>query len=61
MQPGDPVKAARALLQIAATDDPLLRLLLGSDAVKIVEKADRAKTESDQRWRSLSLSTDFDA
>jgi NAD(P)-dependent dehydrogenase (short-subunit alcohol dehydrogenase family) len=61
MQPGDPVKAARVLLQIAATDDPPLRLLLGSDAVEIVEKADRAKMESDQRWRSLSLSTDFDA
>jgi NAD(P)-dependent dehydrogenase (short-subunit alcohol dehydrogenase family) len=61
VQPGDPVKAARVLLQIAATDDPPLRLLLGSDAVESVEKADRAKTESDQKWRSLSLSTDFDA
>jgi NAD(P)-dependent dehydrogenase (short-subunit alcohol dehydrogenase family) len=60
MQPGDPVKAARAILQIAATDDPPLRLLLGSDAVEGVEKADRAKTESDRTWRSLSLSTDFD-
>jgi NAD(P)-dependent dehydrogenase (short-subunit alcohol dehydrogenase family) len=59
-QPGDPVKAARVILQIAATDDPPLRLLLGSDAVEGVEKADRAKTESDQQWRSLSLSTDFD-
>jgi NAD(P)-dependent dehydrogenase (short-subunit alcohol dehydrogenase family) len=60
MQPGDPVKAARVILQIAATDDPPLRLLLGSDAVEGVEKADRAKSESDQKWRSLSLSTDFD-
>jgi NAD(P)-dependent dehydrogenase (short-subunit alcohol dehydrogenase family) len=59
-QPGDPVKAARVILRIAATDDPPLRLLLGSDAVEGVEKADRAKTESDQQWRSLSLSTDFD-
>lgn len=59
MQPGDPVKAARVILQIAATDDPPLRLLLGSDAVEGVEKADRAKSESDQKWRSLSLSTDF--
>ncbi|MDB5027656.1 MAG: putative short-chain dehydrogenase/reductase [Candidatus Eremiobacteraeota bacterium] len=60
LQPGDPVKAARVILQIAATDDPPLRLLLGSDAVEGVERADRAKTESDQEWRSLSLSTDFD-
>jgi hypothetical protein len=47
------------ILQIAASDDPPLRLLLGSDAVEGVEKTDRAKTESDQKWRSLSLSTDF--
>ena len=60
MQPGDPVKAARVILQIAATDDPPLRLLLGSDAVEGVEKADRAKTKSDRKWRTLSLSTDFD-
>ena len=60
MHPGDPVKAARVLLQIAATDDPPLRLLFVSDAVEGVEKADRGKTESDQKWRSLSLSTDFD-
>ena len=60
MQPGDPVKAARVIVQIAGTDDPPLRLLLGSDAVEGVERADRAKTESDQKWRSLSLSTDFD-
>ena len=59
-QPGDPVKAARVIVQIAATEDPPLRLLLGSDAVEGVESADRAKTESDQKWRSLSLSTDFD-
>jgi hypothetical protein len=60
MQPGDPVKAARVVVQIAATADPPLRLLLGSDAVEGVERADRTKTESDQKWRSLSVSTDFD-
>ena len=59
-QPGDPVKAARVIVQIAAMDDPPLRLLLGRDAVEGVESADRAKTESDRKWRSLSLSTDFD-
>jgi NAD(P)-dependent dehydrogenase (short-subunit alcohol dehydrogenase family) len=59
-QPGDPARAARAILQIAATDEPPLRLLLGSDAVEGAERADRAKTESDRKWRSLSLSTNFD-
>jgi NAD(P)-dependent dehydrogenase (short-subunit alcohol dehydrogenase family) len=61
IQPGDPVKAARVIMQIAATDDPPLRLLLGSDAVEGAERADRAKMDSDEKWRSLSLSTDFDA
>jgi NAD(P)-dependent dehydrogenase (short-subunit alcohol dehydrogenase family) len=60
LQPGDPIKAARAILQIAATDDPPLRLILGSDAFKAIDEADRAKSESDRKWRGLSVSTDFD-
>lgn len=60
-QPGDPVKAAQVILQVAAMSDPPLRLLLGSDAVAIVEKADAAKAAADKRWRDLSISTDFTA
>ena len=60
-QPGDPAKAAAVILQVAGMEDPPLRLLLGSDAVRTVEQADLARTESDRRWRRLSLSTDFDA
>ncbi|WP_010188575.1 oxidoreductase [Sphingomonas sp. PAMC 26605] len=59
MQPGDPARAAQAILEVARLDAPPLRLLLGSDAVSIVEKADLAKMESDRLWRSLSISTDF--
>jgi NAD(P)-dependent dehydrogenase (short-subunit alcohol dehydrogenase family) len=57
-QPGDPIRAAEVLLQVAAMDQPPLRLLLGSDAIKIVEQADLARMESDRRWRELSSSTD---
>jgi len=60
-QPGDPAKAAAVILQVAGMEDPPLRLLLGSDAVRTVEQADLARTEADRRWRRLSLSTDFDA
>jgi NAD(P)-dependent dehydrogenase (short-subunit alcohol dehydrogenase family) len=60
-QPGDPVKAANVILQVAAMHDPPLRLLLGSDAVRIVEQADLARIEADKKWRHLSVSTDFDA
>jgi NAD(P)-dependent dehydrogenase (short-subunit alcohol dehydrogenase family) len=60
-QPGDPVKAAQVILQVASMSEPPLRLLLGSDAVGIVEKADAAKAAADKRWRDLSISTDFAA
>ena len=58
-QPGDPARAAAVLLQLVAMDAPPLRLLLGSDAVRIVEAADQAKAAADLRWRGLSVSTDF--
>ena len=59
-QPGDPAKAANVILQIAGMAEPPLRLLLGSDAVRVVDQADQAKAESDRKWRHLSVSTDFD-
>ena len=59
-EPGDPAKAADAILYIAGLDEPPLRLLLGSDAVNLVELSDRARMEADLKWRELSLSTDFD-
>jgi NAD(P)-dependent dehydrogenase (short-subunit alcohol dehydrogenase family) len=58
-QPGDPAKAAQVILKVVAMDDPPLRLLLGSDAVQRVESADSRKSESDEKWRELSISTDF--
>ena len=58
-QPGDPIKAAGVILKVAALREPPLRLLLGSDAVRIAEQADLARIEADSEWRSLSVSTDF--
>jgi NAD(P)-dependent dehydrogenase (short-subunit alcohol dehydrogenase family) len=60
-QPGDPVKAAAAVCHIAGLDEPPLRLLLGSDAVRLIEQTDKARMEADRKWRDLSISTDFDA
>jgi NAD(P)-dependent dehydrogenase (short-subunit alcohol dehydrogenase family) len=60
-QPGDPVKAADVILQVAGMEKPPLRLLLGRDAVRAVEQDDLARMEADRKWRYLSLSTDFDA
>jgi NAD(P)-dependent dehydrogenase (short-subunit alcohol dehydrogenase family) len=58
-QPGDPVKAAAAVIHIANIEEPPLRLLLGSDAYNGVEKADVARAQEGRKWRELSISTDF--
>jgi hypothetical protein len=36
-----------------------LRLPLGSDAIQVIEQADLKRSEELERWRGLSLSTDF--
>ena len=59
-QPGDPAKAAVVIIQVATMDQPPLRLLLGSDAVRVVEQADLARFEADKKWRELSVSTDIE-
>jgi NAD(P)-dependent dehydrogenase (short-subunit alcohol dehydrogenase family) len=58
-QPGDPAKAAAAILRVTSVDDPPLRLLLGSDAVRAADEATKARSEVDKKWRQLSESTDF--
>jgi NAD(P)-dependent dehydrogenase (short-subunit alcohol dehydrogenase family) len=58
-QPGDPAKAAEALLHIASLSDPPLRLLLGSDSYKAAEQAALQKLELDRKWKDLSISTDY--
>ena len=59
-QPGDPAKAANVILQLALMGDPPLRMLLGSDAVQAVEKADQARMDADRKWRHMSVSTDYE-
>jgi NAD(P)-dependent dehydrogenase (short-subunit alcohol dehydrogenase family) len=58
-QPGDPIKAAKALLHIASLSQPPLRLLLGSDAYNAAEKHTTQLSVADREWKDLSISTDF--
>lgn len=58
-QPGDPARAAQAILKVAAMDQPPFRLPLGSDALKIIVQTDLRKLEELETWRELSMSTDF--
>jgi len=59
-QPGDPVKAARAIITAVESPSPPALLLLGTDALGAfgaVLDAQRAELE---KWRDLSAGTDLD-
>ncbi|MGE9764925.1 oxidoreductase [Pseudomonas sp. PDM20] len=58
-QPGDPQRAAQAILAVAWMDRPPLRLALGSDALQAIENADKARLAELRLWRELSQSSDF--
>ena len=58
-QPGDPAKAAAAMVKITEVERPPLRLQLGRDCVASVEaKLEHVKRELEQ-WRQLAESTAF--
>ncbi|KYK43936.1 MULTISPECIES: SDR family NAD(P)-dependent oxidoreductase [Bradyrhizobium] len=58
-QPGDPAKAAAVVLKLADMERPPLRIALGSDAVDAIAAIDRLRLEELERWRTLSVSTDY--
>lgn len=59
-QPGDPDKAAAAMIQAVESADPPLRLALGADAVDtIAAKLESVKAELDA-WKQVSLDTAFE-
>jgi NAD(P)-dependent dehydrogenase (short-subunit alcohol dehydrogenase family) len=57
-QIGDPKKAAQAMLKVAMSADPPAHLLLGSDAVRLVEEKIKSLQADFDAWRTVSLSTD---
>jgi len=58
-QPGDPAKAATVVLKLVDMEHPPLRIALGSDAVNAIAATDRQRLEELERWRALSVSTDY--
>ncbi|MBO0798044.1 MAG: oxidoreductase [Blastocatellia bacterium] len=58
-QPGDPAKAAQALLKLVESDKPPVRLYLGADALKLVEDKIEAMKAEIAAWEGISRSTDF--
>lgn len=60
LQPGDPAKLATAMLTLADSAQPPVRLLLGSDTVQRV-RAKNAFVETElAAWLALATSTDHD-
>ena len=58
-QPGDPVRAVEAIMTIAESVEPPLRIQLGSDAFASVADKLAAVGAEQRRWRDLAVSTDF--
>jgi NAD(P)-dependent dehydrogenase (short-subunit alcohol dehydrogenase family) len=58
-QPGDPLKAADALLKLIDSSSPPGHLLLGTDAIAAVTTAHAASTDDIEQWHELSSSTDY--
>ncbi|QGY31688.1 oxidoreductase [Pantoea cypripedii] len=57
-QLGDPQKAALAMLDIIASDNPPAHLLLGSDALALVQDKLTTMNADIKRWEKLTRSTD---
>lgn len=58
-QPGDPVKAAQAMIQVVEAQEPPLRLPLGADAVGAIRQKIEQQLQELSRWETLSTSTNF--
>ena len=59
-QPGDPARASAAMIEAVESDNPPLRLLLGSDAIGLWERKQAAFAAELARWRALGEATAFE-
>lgn len=60
-QPGDPVRLARAVMQLVASPTPPLRLPLGTDTLHTIADKHAFVEKETAAWRDLAASTDFPA
>jgi NAD(P)-dependent dehydrogenase (short-subunit alcohol dehydrogenase family) len=60
-QPGDPVKAAAAIIGALDAEEPPLRLVLGEDAIGNIEQRQQALAAELDAWRELGRATAIDA
>ena len=58
-QPGDPAKAAKAIIAAVESDEPPAFLLLGTDALNTFRRLAAARLDTTERWEHLTTSTDI--
>jgi len=58
-QPGDPAKAAGAMIAAVDSPNPPLRLMLGADALGLWEKKRNAMEAEFAAWRAVGEATAF--
>ena len=58
-QPGDPVRAAEAMIHVTQIDDPPRHLVLGRFGVETVSAKLRERLAEMEQWRDAGLATDF--
>ena len=58
-QPGDPKKAAQAIIKIEKEKQPPFRFLMGSDAIEIIQKELETQIKELEDWKEISLTTDY--
>ncbi len=58
-QPGDPVRAAEAIITAVQSPEPPLRLVLGKPALEIARKKLAALKQDFDAWEAVTLGSDF--
>ncbi|WP_414543642.1 oxidoreductase [Nostoc sp. CCY0012] len=59
-QPGDPKKAALAMIQAIESQNPPLRLMLGADAYGLWEQKRTAERQEFEQWKEIGIDTAYE-
>ena len=59
-QPGDPEKAARAIIKVVNSDNPPLRFPLGTVAIQAIRNKLKSVEEEINEWEKVAADTSFD-
>jgi NAD(P)-dependent dehydrogenase (short-subunit alcohol dehydrogenase family) len=58
-QPGDPAKLGQAIVQLANSPEPPVRLPLGTDTLRRITEKNTFVQAEIEKWRALAASTDY--